>query len=926
MRLKIIIVLCGVLLSAVAVEPFAVMDAVGEGLRNGRDKFEQAAAFPRYQETDRDRAYGFKTTVVDLNHNWWKPFIWNDTAMVHQFNLISAQDDYTSATFSIFASKPFAHMEITVSALKGPGEIAPEQIRFFQMAPPAMNPRFKRSMLLTPELDNLQPGEQVNLLVMFNIPANAPGGLYKGEISVKAGDQVLVMPVVLRVMDFKLPEAGEFGFYLYGNLYNPKAAFNAAQKGFTGENLARYFEFCKTRRLNSMTIYDNVPELHYVNGQVTGEFTDMSLIAAAMRKSGLNGKLIIDLRDIGYWCNAVAQKLDTLGGKAPEGDIGITMAQRKSSTVPYPEKAKEIYAQAIRLLLAQAEKEQWPEIRLLADEEMGNQTALKIANYESFMPVIMQVCPELGAAVDNGIGYGRKQATEYGARDKVRHRQYNSWTEEALAEAAKDGAEVWTFNYDSSRLSFGFTQQRLNSRGNHQWADLWDAFNFQWQFTRLSGKGVVSSLAVEKIHEGCVDYAACEYLKQLIDEQEKSGNARLAEFGKQVLKDVSADLPVQGDTARNYGYLLSNENLNARRWQVFMAIEKLLDRPAAPMIEPGKPSVHIQKALQMPLKETNYVINLKKADGNIAESGVYEEKFWSPTIGPLTYLTEHEAQLKAKASTVEEFQRLNQPSHTVVNLACLPEGLAVYSLTNHVRPAGGFRYERVDDDGDMWQDDCMEFFFGLPNGKICRLLYNAAGAKTFINNGAIVPAADIRSYYKSPVNGSGGTSNKLLIPWRYFGLKQAPAAGTVWEFNVGREFHTNQAILSWARVANGFHERDKWGRLVFTDDGTAEVKIAPSITIEPNANAQVISGGNIRFNLESRASGLKQLPLEGTLTHSSGRKIPLSGQTLPVGAAEFILGTQGLEPGGWTLQLWIKGTIPAPANAVRFMILPSPWL
>ena len=226
--------------------------------------------------------------------------------------------------------------------------------------------------------------------------------------------------------------------------------------------------------------------------------------------------------------------------------------------------------------------------------------------------------------------------------------------------------------------------------------------------------------------------------------------------------------------------------------------------------------------------------------GKLEESGEKTEKFWSSTLGPLTFLTEHEAQLKARASTIEEYQKLNQPSYTIINLACLPEGLAIWSLANNVRPEGGYRYERGDDDGDMWKDDCMEFFFALPNGKLCRLLYNSAGAKTFIYDGRIVPAADIRSYYKSPVNGSGGTSNKLLIPWRYFGLKQTPAPGTVWEFNVGREFHSHQAILSWARVGKSFHERDKWGRLVFA--GGSQVELT-ALEYSPEGSTIFIDSG-----------------------------------------------------------------------------------
>ena len=436
---------------------------------------------------------------------------------------------------------------------------------------------------------------------------------------------------------------------------------------------------------------------------------------------------------------------------------------------------------------------------------------------------------------------------------------------------------------------------------------------------------MVSSLPMEQVHEGCVDYAACEYLKQLIAEQEKSGNRKLAEFGRQVLKNVSANLPIQHDMAQSYSFLLSNENLDARRWEVFQAIDQLRGIPPVASIAAGKPSVQVQKSL-VQLKKTNYVIKVKNAESKLLASAERKEKFWSDLIGPLSYLTEYEAQLRARASNAEEYNKMNSPSYSVFSLACLPEGLAVFSYANDVRPQEPFRYERVDDDGDMWKDDCFEFFFALPNGKQFHFIYNAAGAKTFMNTGNVIPAADIRSYHKSPVAIDGGTINKLLIPWRYFDLKQAPAPGTVWEFNVGREFHTYQTILSWARVASSFHEQDKWGRLVFIgSDEANNVKVAPSITIEPTVNRQVISGGDVNFNLESRVSGLQTLPVKGELTHSSGKKISLSEQNLPVGAAEFTLNTAGLEPGTWTLSLWVNGTDPVPTNTVQFMILPSPW-
>ncbi len=922
--------------AAVAEDPFPVMDGTGatpdkhgNPLVYGHAEFKLAEAFPGLPPDEQEKAAGFRATFIDLNTNWQKPFRYDETALRHELKLIAPQDDYVTAGLSIFMLASGKSLELRTMDLTGPSgqKIAADRIRFFTIVPADYNKRYQGvCMLLEPKLTGLKEGEQINLMVMVDVPAGTEAGLYSGNIQING----LTLPVSVRVMGFTLPRSGSFGFYLNANFYTPGDK-SIQQCGYVEKNLGRYFDFYRTRRLNSVTLYDSLPDLRYVDGKVTGGLDDISKTGAAMKQAGLNGLLIVDLRNISYWANAVAIKLDELeksGQPIPAGDLGVTIGNLIIQETPYSERAKKVFEQTLEYILEYAEKESWPDYRLLVEEEISNNYPYKLAGYESFMPVLMKVCPERAAVVDNGIGYGRKDAIDYGARDRAPLRQYNSWTDEGLADAHKNGAEVLAFNYALSRLSFGFQMQRLGAKGNHQWADMWDSYNFQWQYTKLSEKGVVSSLDVEKGHEGCIDFAACEYLSELIAAQEKSGNTELAEFGRQVLKDVSADLPVLGDAARTYGLLLTHEHLNARRWQVFLAIEKLLAHPAASNIVAGKPAVRVQKAQQAPLKETNYVVTLKNNTGEFVASGDKVEQFWSDTLGPLTFMTEHEAHLKARASTSEEYQRMNQASYTIVNLACLPEGLAIYSLTNNVRPEGTYyRYERVDDDGDMWQDDCMEYFFGLPNGKICRLLYNAAGAKTFINNGAIVPAADIRSYYTSPVNDSGGTSNKLLIPWRYFGLKQAPLSGTVWEFNVGREFHTHMTVLSWARVATSFHERDKWGRLVFSGGGTMrEVKIAPSITVTPNVNLQVISGADVYFQLESRASGVQQLPLEGMLTHSSGRKMQLPRQTLPVGAAEFFLNTQGLEPGNWTLQLWIKGTTPAPANAVRFIILPSPWL
>jgi hypothetical protein len=190
-------------------------------------------------------------------------------------------------------------------------------------------------------------------------------------------------------------------------------------------------------------------------------------------------------------------------------------------------------------------------------------------------------------------------------------------------------------------------------------------------------------------------------------------------------------------------------------------------------------------------------------------------------------------------------------------------------------------------------------------------------------DGAIIPAAEIKSFIKFPANNSGGTYNKLLVPWHYFGLKQMPLAGTVWEFNVGREFHTYQKILSWARVAQGFHERDKWGRILFTDDNSEKIKIAPSITLDTNTQAFVISGESVKYNLEARSSDKKMLSLQMILRHSDGETKQFLDLNLPLGNTEIHLTTTGLKPGKWSLQFCLTGSQPVTANSTEFKVLPK---
>lgn len=929
--------LAAALFTANAESPFSVMDTRGtlpdkdgNPIRYGHAAATREKLFPFLKRDHTISEPGFLATFRDLpaaQASESTPYPGEN--LRHHARLVSAKGDYLTSRLMIFLNREMEKLEIKHEALRGPGVIPAESIRFLAVIPRNFNPRFKRAhLLLEPRLTKRKAGEIIDLLMMIDIPETARAGIYKGKIRIVSGTEEIPLDVTLRVMDFQLPEtSGSFGFYLNGNFWR-KDRSRIVQKGFTEENLDAYFRFYRTRRLNSVTLYDNLPDLRWINGKVSGHFTDISRISAAMKKASLKGKLILDLRDITYWCNAVALALEKRGGKSPAGDLGVTMAQRKSSKADYPDKAKEIFEEVLRHLKKEAEREQWTDYLLLVEEEIGNRYPVKLAGYASFMPLLMRVAPERAIVVDNEIGYGRAGEVDRGAKDHVRYRQYNSWTREALKDAEKDHAEILLFNYNPARLSFGFLPQSMNARGNHQWADLWDAWNFQWQYTRLSEDGVISSLEIEQIHEGCVDYAACEYLRALIRQQEKSGNHSLAEKGRAVLRKVTEDLPCSGSSARNLAGLLNGEALDARRWQVFLAIEELLHnrKPKGTAIH-GKPSLRAFPAETVAGETATYRIDAKIADGVLEPNAENTEKFWSRTIGPLRYLPEQEARLKAFSSSEEEYRHRYMPSWSIVKLAALPEGMAVFSEGNHVTPGAKFRSARKSDDGDLWKDDCFELFFGLPGQEACRLIFNASGAKTFLRNGLPVPSEEILTYTKSPINKSGGTAVKLLVPWKYFGLKERPVQGTVWQFNACREFHTYGMILSWARVSN-FHQQEKWGILRFGGGAEQEQKIdwrgRSPFTVNLYLNKSVISGTDLEFSATCHMVKGRTNRVRWSFRDSSGTEISGNKCIIPSESSRFAAGTAGLKPGKWELILRQTELPESKPEILCFEVLPAP--
>jgi hypothetical protein len=173
--------------------------------------------------------------------------------------------------------------------------------------------------------------------------------------------------------------------------------------------------------------------------------------------------------------------------------------------------------------------------------------------------------------------------------------------------------------------------------------------------------------------------------------------------------------------------------------------------------------------------------------------------------------------MRAQAGSEEEFRRQYPPSYASVRLLYGDEGLFILANANHATQEN-CRCTRADDNPELWADDCLEFFFQMPQDPTStyQLIVNVRGARVLTRNRE-VRSCGVRTATISPVNASGGYAQEILVPWQDLGLRAPPEPGTVWRFNVCREFHSYDQLTCWAQVEADFGVAD--GTLVF--DGPA---------------------------------------------------------------------------------------------------------
>jgi hypothetical protein len=774
---------------------------------------------PTKAEIERGFAVGGIDPSISISPDW----IWPESTPKRELSTFAGKGEYRNVAFAVRSLRALSNLQIKTSALRAKtgDAINPENIDIRIVRYQVQNDgdrkkwvgRFLEKYIKT----NLDPNWTCWLWVSLYVPESAKAGNYTGLLTILDDKGSCELPVSLKVIDIKFAyPKGAWGAYIpghFGDLVSKGEYANYTTAYWTSENLERYFKYWETRGFNSPTLVHVYPDLKYIDGNAVASFDSLNAFAKAIKAAKLDGPMCVDTRMIEWWAGAVSLKLEQLknAGQPVPHDLGVYGADGKIAW-GYNQTAKNIYAQVIKQLVATAEREKWPQMLLFAEEEIGYPN-IKTQGYEHFMPVLRSVVGDRAYLIDDAIGYGSTPPAgiDRGARDKIFIRQYNNWTEEGLADVRKDKAQVWAYNVGWFRGALGLYNQRVNAQGYHHWADQWvdmaEPLN-QAVNCIITSNGVISSVDFEAAHEGLCDLAYFRMLEELVQKLESQGHAQAAVQSRQILEQITMDVPIN-----RYEFFTWREGLGAyeydnRRWRVILAIQgarKILGE-ALDSVESfvsGKPSIcaygkSVSSATAQP---TGKILAAPLVnDEEITFDGNGNERVWQSAknnTGQLWWTAQVESSMRARAGTLEEFERMPKPSSANACVAYGKKGLYLFVAANHATKENAL-CKHKDGDAEIWADDSMEFFFkpNLPGAPIYQLIVNVCGSKT-LKISSKVADVTIVTATASPINSSGGYSQEILVPWSVFGLTAEPQFGTTWQFNVGREFHSYRQITCW---------------------------------------------------------------------------------------------------------------------------------
>jgi len=291
-----------------------------------------------------------------------------------------------------------------------------------------------------------------------------------------------------------------------------------------------------------------------------------------------------------------------------------------------------------------------------------------------------------------------------------------------------------------------------------------------------------------------------------------------------VLADLVADVPLNRYKFFNCIQFNSDQQLDERRWRVVLAIQdarRALGEKwvLAEKTLPGTPAILAVDSVRKEIIQTGKILYAPLSTSPVSLDDKPADRCWATnqnSTGNLWWTWNTESLMRALAGSLEQFKNNPPPSSAQAQIAYDEKGIYLLAQCNHINEKTA-RSAHGDDDADLWEDDCMEYFFqpGKTGDPAYHLIVNVKGKRVWMKDVQVVPDSGIQTATVSPINPSGGYSQEVFIPYKAFGLKSSPETGTAWRMQVGREFHSYNQITCWAQVLERFDEANRWGTLIF---------------------------------------------------------------------------------------------------------------
>jgi hypothetical protein len=265
--------------------------------------------------------------------------------------LLAAPDQYEPIAFAALALRPMKRVSVKVPELVGPNGAV--------IRPTAFDVRRGRSVIQRVDYKTLEYHRVPKLLekarevplvpqcpqlfwLTLHVPADAVPGEYAGRIAVHAEEQVVWLPVRLRVLPFQLAANKPWMLFFYNS--NPAEA-------------ERYFRDMREHGMTSVILAQVNAPLRREGERVTTDFATSDAFVEAYRKAGFREPLVYN-----PFHDRLATRLLELFGQADKYpkvvNYGEEICVFKEGA--YPAALQDVYRQVVRELYDHARQANWP--------------------------------------------------------------------------------------------------------------------------------------------------------------------------------------------------------------------------------------------------------------------------------------------------------------------------------------------------------------------------------------------------------------------------------------------------------------------------------------------------------------------------------------------------------------------------------------